>query len=105
MHTSAPLLDCLVRDVARGDRAAFHALYDRVAGQVYGLAYKGLNDAAEAERAAEQALVEVWRTAPRFDPTNGNPIAWILATTHRAAVDRAARTSSVAGYGDPCARA
>lgn len=89
-RSAAPAtLACLVGDVARGDQAAFHALYDRVAGQVYGLACRVLRDPAQAEQVAEQALVEVWRTAPCFDPTGGNPLAWILATTHRAAVDRA----------------
>ncbi|MGH8929181.1 MAG: sigma factor [Egibacteraceae bacterium] len=89
MRTTDSVLARLVGDVARGDQAAFRALYDRVAGQVYGLACLVLRDRVEAERVTERALVEVWRTAPRFDPTDGNPIVWILATTHRVAVDRA----------------
>ncbi|MGH8909932.1 MAG: sigma factor [Egibacteraceae bacterium] len=56
---------------------------------MYGLAHTVVRDAAQAERAAEQALVEVWRHASRFDPARGSAIGWILAKAHRVAVDRA----------------
>jgi RNA polymerase sigma-70 factor (ECF subfamily) len=33
-------------------------------------------------------LVEVWRTAARFDPARGSANAWICTIAHRRAVDR-----------------
>jgi RNA polymerase sigma-70 factor, ECF subfamily len=33
-------------------------------------------------------MVDVWRHAPRFDPALGSALSWILAITHRRAVDR-----------------
>ncbi|MEV4416813.1 ECF RNA polymerase sigma factor SigK [Catellatospora sp. NPDC049609] len=78
----------LLRAVARGDEAAFTRLYDLVAPRVYGLARRVLRDPAQAEEVAQEALLEVWRTATRFDPARGSATAWIFTITHRRAVDR-----------------
>jgi RNA polymerase sigma-70 factor (ECF subfamily) len=78
----------LLRLVARGDESAVNSLYDLLAPRVFGLARRVLRDPAQAEEVAQEALVEVWRTAPRFDPTRGSAAAWVLTITHRRAVDR-----------------
>jgi RNA polymerase sigma-70 factor (ECF subfamily) len=84
----ATAVERLMARVARGDREAFEALYDHVAECVYGLARQLLGDGEQAERSAAQALVTVWREAPRLDATGG-ALGWILATAHREAVDAA----------------
>jgi len=81
-------LDDLMTRVADGDREAFAALYDAVAARVYGLIRRVLRDAALAEEVAQEALVEVWRTAARFDPARGSATSWIFTIAHRRAVDR-----------------
>lgn len=83
-----PGLDDLLRRVARGDEAAFGSLYDQLAPRVYGLAQRILRDPAQAEEVAQEALVDVWRTAARFDPARGSVISWVLTIAHRRAVDR-----------------
>lgn len=78
----------LLRAVGRGDEAAFGRLYDLVAPRVHGLVRRVVRDPAQAEEVTQEVLVEVWRTAARFDPTRGSAIGWMLTIAHRRAVDR-----------------
>ena len=83
-----PELGDLLRKVARGDEAAFSTLYDAVSARVFGLARRVLRDPAQAEEVAQEAFVEVWRTASRYDPAKGSATSWIFTIAHRRAVDR-----------------
>ena len=85
---SPPDVDNLMQGVASGDQDAFAALYDAVAPRVFGLIRRVLRDPALAEEVAQEALVEVWRTAPRFDASRGSAAGWIFTIAHRRAVDR-----------------
>ncbi|AGS70170.1 sigma-70 family RNA polymerase sigma factor [Streptomyces collinus] len=85
---SKPDLQQLVREVALGDQEAFAAVYDAVAGSVLGVVRAVLRDQAQSEEVAQDVLVEVWRTAPRYRPDRGTAINWILTLAHRRAVDR-----------------
>jgi RNA polymerase sigma-70 factor, ECF subfamily len=78
----------LLSRVARGDEAAFAALYDELSPRVYGLCRRILRDPAQAEEVAQEALVEVWRGASRYDPAKGSAASWVLTIAHRRAVDR-----------------
>lgn len=81
------LEDLMVR-VAKGDSAAFEAVYTRVSGPVYGLIRRVLRDPAQSEEVAQEVLVTVWRTASRYDENQGSAMAWIMTMAHRRAVDR-----------------
>ena len=83
----AALAEALVL-VARGDRDAFEHVYREMAGAVFGLARRVLRDPAQAEEVAQEVMVEVWRSASRFDQAKGSPRAWMLTIAHRRAVDR-----------------
>ncbi|MFF7652079.1 sigma-70 family RNA polymerase sigma factor [Streptomyces sp. NPDC007983] len=83
-----PDLEELLGLVARGDQNAFAALYDAVSGSVLGLTRSLLRDPAQAEEVTQEVLVEVWRTAARFEPARGSAMAWIMTLAHRRAVDR-----------------
>jgi len=80
--------EALLLEVARGDQAAYETLFDRVSGQVYGVVRRVVRDPAQSEEVAQEVLVEVWRTAARFDPTRGSAGTWILTMAHRRAIDR-----------------
>jgi RNA polymerase sigma-70 factor (ECF subfamily) len=82
-----PLGPVMIR-VARGDDAAFAALYDALAPLVLGVCRRVLRDPAEAEEVAQEAFLEIWRTATRFDPARGSVRAWCVSIAHARAVDR-----------------
>ncbi len=81
-------LEVLLGYVARGDRDAFSELYDRVSSQVFGVVRRVLRDPAQSEEVTQEVLVEVWRSASRFDPERGSATTWMLTIAHRRAVDR-----------------
>jgi RNA polymerase sigma-70 factor, ECF subfamily len=87
-ETDAVEPDVLLVRVGRGERAAFDALYDAIAPLVHGVALRVVRDPQMAEDIAQEALVEVWRQAPRFDPAKGRATSWIVTIAHRRAVDR-----------------
>ncbi|WP_217711518.1 ECF RNA polymerase sigma factor SigK [Actinomadura sp. NAK00032] len=106
--------DVLLGRVARGDERAFELLYEVAAPVVFGLARRVVRDPAMAEEVAQEAMIEVWRSAARYDPARGGAMAWIATIAHRRAVDRvrreqaagerearAARAGTGAGPADP----
>ncbi len=78
----------LLRLSGRGDEAAFARLYDAASSRAYGLAVRVVRDPAQAEEVTQEAFLEIWRTASRFDADRGSPVSWILTLVHRKSVDR-----------------
>jgi RNA polymerase sigma-70 factor (ECF subfamily) len=89
-------LNDLLTRVARGDQAAFEAVYDTLAGPVYGLINRVVRDPAQSEEVSQEVLLEVWRTAARFDPAKGTAATWVMTIAHRRAVDRVRSATAAA---------
>ena len=89
-------LDGLLTRVARGDQAAFEDVYDTLAGPIYGLINRVVRDPAQSEEVCQEVLLEVWRTAARFDPAKGTAATWAMTIAHRRAVDRVRSASATA---------
>jgi RNA polymerase sigma-70 factor, ECF subfamily len=89
-------LDGLLDRVARGDQDAFEAVYDQLAGPVYGLIRKVVRDPAQSEEVTQEVLLEVWRTASRFDAARGSASTWVMTIAHRRAIDRVRSATAAA---------
>ncbi len=88
--------DELLLLVAGGDQKAFEELYGLVSGPVFGLVRRVVRDPAQSEEVAQEVLLELWRSAAKFDPGRGSALSWILTLAHRRAVDRV-RSARAAG--------
>jgi len=78
----------LIQHVGRGDQAAFAELYDATAALVHGIVLKVVRDPSQTEEVVQEVFVELWRVAPRFDPSRGTVASWVATIAHRRAVDR-----------------
>lgn len=94
-----PALAGLLTRSSRGDSQAFASFYDATSARAYGLAVRVVRDPAQAEEVAQEAYLEVWRTAARFRPEKGSAIGWLLTIVHRKSVDRV-RSAEAAGRRD-----
>jgi RNA polymerase sigma-70 factor, ECF subfamily len=81
-------LAVLLKLSGRGDEAAFAELYDATSARAYGLAVRVIRDPSQAEEVTQEAFLEIWRTASRFDVSKGSAVSWVLTIVHRKAVDR-----------------
>lgn len=90
----------LLRRVARGDRRAYRELVECYAPSGLALARRVTKDADLAEEALQEAFVDVWRRAARFDPARGQARSWVLAIVHHRAVDAVRREQSATRLGD-----
>jgi RNA polymerase sigma-70 factor (ECF subfamily) len=81
-------LGTLLSRAGRGDQAAFGELYDALAPLLHGLVLKVVRDPAQSEEVTQEAFVELWRLAPRYDARRGTVRSWAATIAHRRAIDR-----------------
>jgi RNA polymerase sigma-70 factor (ECF subfamily) len=63
---------------------------------VYGLILRVVRDPAQSEEVSQEVLLEIWRTASRFDPAKGSTTTWAMTIAHRRAVDRVRSAAAAA---------
>lgn len=78
----------MLASVGSGDRAAFARLYDALISPVFGIIRRVLRDGALSEEVTQDVMLEIWTTAPRYDPSQGSAISWVLTIARRRAIDR-----------------
>ncbi|HEX7879993.1 MAG TPA: sigma factor, partial [Candidatus Eisenbacteria bacterium] len=66
----------LVR-IARGDAQAVKECIDRYEGVVWKIARRLSRSAADAEDGVQEAFIDLWRSASRFDPARSSEQAFV----------------------------
>ena len=79
--------EALIDGITRSDETALAELYDRYGRAAYGLALRVLRDPSLAEDAVQEAFLQVWRSAEKFDRDRAKVGTWLLTFVHRRAID------------------
>jgi RNA polymerase sigma-70 factor (ECF subfamily) len=83
----------LMRQVTRGDRAAFATLVERYRAQMMRLAYAVLANSSEAEDVVQETFTRIWTRASGWDPGNaGRFVGWASRIATNLAIDRKRQT-------------
>ncbi|WP_149361495.1 ECF RNA polymerase sigma factor SigK [Lolliginicoccus suaedae] len=80
--------EVLLTRSALGDEDAFAQFYDVISPSVFGMVCRVVRDRAQSEEVTQDVMVELWRTASRFDAAKGSATGWALTLAHRRAIDR-----------------
>ena len=74
--------------IAAGDQSAVKEFFDAYGNLVWALARRLSGSAADAEDAAQEIFVEVWKSASRFDPDVAPEAVFITTIARRRLIDR-----------------
>jgi RNA polymerase sigma-70 factor (ECF subfamily) len=80
-------LTWLLAAVTQGDVAAFERLYEATRAKLYGVVLRIVRRHDLAGDVMEQAYLQVWSNAGEFNPAQSSPVAWMVATARRLAID------------------
>ncbi len=76
-----------IEQVARGSTRALADLHRRHLSLARGVAFRVLRNHALAEDAVQEAFLDLWRTAGRYQSERSTVQGWICMLVHRRAVD------------------
>ncbi len=78
----------LLSAMAQGDKSALSALYDSLSRPLYSLAYRIVNDSAEAQDIIQDVFLQLWQKAGSYDTGRGSVFGWAATLTRNRAIDR-----------------
>ena len=80
--------ESILQRVAAGDMAAMQECIDRYGGLVWSLARRLSLSPAEAEDGVQEAFIELWKHAERFDPEVASETTFVSMIARRRLIDR-----------------
>ena len=80
--------DALLARYAAGDASAAADLAQRHGPRVIGLAWRMLNDRAEAEDVAQEAMLRLWKIAPDWEAGRAQVSTWLYRVVNNLCTDR-----------------
>jgi RNA polymerase sigma-70 factor, ECF subfamily len=85
------LLQQLLQQVARRDRAGFAALYAQTSAKLFGLALRITSSREAAEEVLQESFIAVWERARDYDPARGSAMGWLWTLVRHCAIDQLRR--------------
>ena len=81
----------ILQRVAAGEPGAINECLNRFHGLVWSLARKLGAPAADAEDAVQEIFLDLWKSAPRFDPSIASETTFVAMIARRRLIDRGRR--------------
>jgi RNA polymerase sigma-70 factor (ECF subfamily) len=78
----------LLQESGTGREASFAELYDETHLHLYGVAVRLLKSPDHAVEVVQEAYLEVWLKARRYDSSKGTALGWMMMIVHRRSIDR-----------------
>lgn len=83
----------LLQRVAQNDSAAVQAVLDQFGGLVWSLARRFSLGQSDAEDVVQEIFLDVWKSAPRYDPGVASEATFIAMIARRRLIDRVRKTT------------
>ncbi len=80
--------------IAAGDSTAVRECIDQFGALVWSLARRLSRTAADAEDATQEIFLDIWRSAARFDASQGSEKVFIAMIARRRLIDRLRKTTA-----------
>jgi RNA polymerase sigma-70 factor, ECF subfamily len=84
----------LLQRIASGDSAAVRDCIDQYGALVWSIARRLSRTPADAEDATQEVFLDIWRSAGRFDASQGSDKVFIAMIARRRLIDRLRKTSA-----------
>ena len=78
----------VLQRMASGDPAAVRECMDRYGSLVWSLARRLSRTASDAEDAAQEIFLDIWRSAARYDAARGSDQVFVATIARRRLIDR-----------------
>lgn len=79
----------IVALLSRGDQRAIELLYEHYADTLFGVVMKiTKNDEELAKDVIQEAFVNIWKNAKKYNPEKGRLFTWVLNITRNKALDK-----------------
>lgn len=78
----------LLERVEKRDQAAMAEIFDRYSGMVYSVAYRVLQDSAQAEDVTQDVFFQLWENPHVFASGRGSLGAWLAVVVRNRAIDQ-----------------
>jgi RNA polymerase sigma-70 factor, ECF subfamily len=84
----------VLQRIARGDTAAVRECIEQYGALVWSLARRLSRTPADAEDATQDIFLDIWRSAGRFDASQGSDKVFIAMIARRRLIDRLRKTTA-----------